>query len=110
VLIENKASGTQLTQELIALRAGWVRVDGDHPAGAEGRRFAVIGSAQVMPVGSHVKSAGRATAGGGTGVREAADELFLMTDLFPATTGLPMAIWVGPSYSTNGGSAQSDRD
>jgi hypothetical protein len=41
---------------------------------------------------------------GGTGVRETADELFLMTDLFPATTGLPMVIWVGPSYSTNGGS------
>jgi hypothetical protein len=29
---------------------------------------------------------------------EAADELFLMTDLFLATTGLPMVIWVGPSY------------
>jgi hypothetical protein len=32
------------------------------------------------------------------GVSEAADELFLMTNLFPATTGLPMVIWVGPSY------------
>jgi hypothetical protein len=29
---------------------------------------------------------------------EAADELFLMTDLSPATTGLPMVIWFGPSY------------
>ena len=29
---------------------------------------------------------------------EAGDELFLMTNLFPATTGLPMVIWVGPSY------------
>jgi hypothetical protein len=27
-----------------------------------------------------------------------ADELFLMTNLFPADTGLPMVIWVGPSY------------
>src|SRR5258706_10146014 len=26
------------------------------------------------------------------------DELFLMTNLYPATTGLPMVIWVGPSY------------
>jgi len=62
-----------------------------------------------MPVGSHVKSGRRATAGGGTGVREAADELFLMTDLFPATTGLPMVIWVGPSYPM-AARAQSDRD
>ena len=60
-----------------------------------------------MPVGLHVKSGRRATAGGGTGVREAADELFLMTDLFPATTRLPMVIWVGPSYSTRAGMAQS---
>jgi hypothetical protein len=29
---------------------------------------------------------------------EAADELFLMTNLYPASTGLPMVIWVGPSY------------
>jgi hypothetical protein len=29
---------------------------------------------------------------------EAADELFLMTNLFPDDTGLPMVIWVGPSY------------
>ena len=29
---------------------------------------------------------------------EAEDELFLMTNLYPATTGLPMVIWVGPSY------------
>jgi hypothetical protein len=29
---------------------------------------------------------------------DAADELFLMTNLFPATTGLPMVVWVGPSY------------
>jgi phage terminase large subunit-like protein len=56
VLIENEASGTQLTQELIALRAGWVRVDGDHPAGAGGRRFALIGSPRVMPVGSISKA------------------------------------------------------
>jgi hypothetical protein len=27
-----------------------------------------------------------------------ADELSLMTNLFPATTGLPMVVWVGPSY------------
>jgi hypothetical protein len=26
------------------------------------------------------------------------DELFLMTNLFPADTGLPMVIWVGPGY------------
>jgi hypothetical protein len=26
------------------------------------------------------------------------DELFLMTNLYPASTGLPMVIWVGPSY------------
>ena len=26
------------------------------------------------------------------------DELFLMTNLYPATTGLPMVIWVGPNY------------
>jgi hypothetical protein len=29
---------------------------------------------------------------------EVADELFLMTNLYPASTGLPMVIWVGPSY------------
>ncbi len=29
---------------------------------------------------------------------EIADELFLMTNLWPADTGLPMVIWVGPSY------------
>lgn len=29
---------------------------------------------------------------------EIEDELFLMTNLWPATTGLPMVIWVGPSY------------
>jgi hypothetical protein len=29
---------------------------------------------------------------------EAADELSLMTNLYPASTGLPMVIWVGPSY------------
>jgi len=29
---------------------------------------------------------------------EAADELFLMTNLYPASTGLPMVVWVGPSY------------
>jgi hypothetical protein len=27
-----------------------------------------------------------------------ADELFLMTNLYPASTGLPMVVWVGPSY------------
>ena len=27
------------------------------------------------------------------------DELLLMTNLYPATTGLPMTIWVGPSYN-----------
>jgi hypothetical protein len=26
------------------------------------------------------------------------DNLFLITNLYPATTGLPMVIWVGPSY------------
>jgi len=26
------------------------------------------------------------------------DELLLMTNLYPASTGLPMVIWVGPSY------------
>ncbi len=30
-----------------------------------------------------------------------ADELFLMTNLYPATTGLPMVIWVGPSYGVS---------
>jgi hypothetical protein len=29
---------------------------------------------------------------------ETADELSLMTNLYPRTTGLPMVIWVGPSY------------
>ena len=29
---------------------------------------------------------------------EAEQELFLMTNLYPVTTGLPMVIWVGPSY------------
>jgi len=29
---------------------------------------------------------------------DAGDELFLMTALAPASTGLPMVIWVGPSY------------
>jgi hypothetical protein len=29
---------------------------------------------------------------------EASDELFLMTNLYPASTGLPMVIWIGPSY------------
>ena len=27
-----------------------------------------------------------------------ADDLDLMTNLYPRTTGLPMVIWVGPSY------------
>jgi len=27
-----------------------------------------------------------------------ADDLMLMTNLYPRTTGLPMAVWVGPSY------------
>ena len=27
-----------------------------------------------------------------------ADELFLMTNLYPASTGLPMVVWVGPGY------------
>jgi len=26
------------------------------------------------------------------------DDLLLMTNLYPASTGLPMVIWVGPSY------------
>jgi len=29
---------------------------------------------------------------------ELADPLFLMTNLYPASTGLPMVIWCGPSY------------
>src|SRR6266446_5662471 len=29
---------------------------------------------------------------------ELADELLLMTNLYPVSTGLPMVIWVGPSY------------
>jgi hypothetical protein len=29
---------------------------------------------------------------------DAADELALMTNLYPRSTGLPMVIWVGPSY------------
>ena len=29
---------------------------------------------------------------------ELTDELFLMTNLYPRTTGLPMVIWVGPRY------------
>ena len=29
---------------------------------------------------------------------EVADELFLMTNLSPRTTGLPMVVWVGPRY------------
>jgi hypothetical protein len=29
---------------------------------------------------------------------EATDKLFLMTNLYPASTGLPMVVWVGPSY------------
>jgi hypothetical protein len=29
---------------------------------------------------------------------EVEDELFLMTNLYPVSTGLPMVIWVGPSY------------
>ena len=33
-----------------------------------------------------------------TPMSEVEDELFLMTNLYPATTGLPMVIWVGPSY------------
>jgi hypothetical protein len=30
---------------------------------------------------------------------EIADELFLMTNLSPRTTGLPMVVWAGPGYS-----------
>lgn len=33
-------------------------------------------------------------------MNEVEDELFLMTNLYPATTGLPMVIWVGPRYGT----------
>ena len=29
---------------------------------------------------------------------ETTDDLDLMTNLYPRTTGLPMVIWVGPSY------------
>jgi hypothetical protein len=32
-------------------------------------------------------------------VSEANDELFLMTNLAPTSTGLPMVVWVGPRYS-----------
>jgi hypothetical protein len=31
-------------------------------------------------------------------VSQAAEELFLMTNLYPVSTGLPMVVWVGPSY------------
>jgi hypothetical protein len=31
-------------------------------------------------------------------VSQATEELFLMTNLYPVSTGLPMVIWVGPSY------------
>jgi hypothetical protein len=31
-------------------------------------------------------------------VSDAAEALFLMTNLYPASTGLPMVIWVGPRY------------
>jgi hypothetical protein len=29
------------------------------------------------------------------------DDLLLMTNLYPASTGLPMVIWVAPSYGTH---------
>ena len=29
---------------------------------------------------------------------ETADELYLMTNLYPRSTGLPMVVWVGPRY------------
>jgi hypothetical protein len=29
---------------------------------------------------------------------EVVDDLLLMTNLYPVSTGLPMVIWVGPSY------------
>jgi hypothetical protein len=29
---------------------------------------------------------------------EAAEAMFLMINLYPASTGLPMVVWVGPSY------------
>jgi hypothetical protein len=29
------------------------------------------------------------------------DDLLLMTNLYPRTTGLPMVIWVGPSYGAS---------
>jgi len=29
---------------------------------------------------------------------EIEDELFLMTNLYPASTGLPMTVWVGPQH------------
>jgi hypothetical protein len=32
---------------------------------------------------------------------EISDDLLLMTNLYPATTGLPMVIWVGPSYGVS---------
>jgi hypothetical protein len=35
---------------------------------------------------------------GEVSMTEIDEELFLMTNLYPATTGLPMVIWVGPSY------------
>jgi hypothetical protein len=31
-------------------------------------------------------------------MNEIEDDLFLMTNLYPRTTGLPMVIWVGPRY------------
>jgi uncharacterized protein DUF4160 len=32
---------------------------------------------------------------------DAGDELFLMTNLYPRTTGLPMVIWLGPRYGAS---------
>jgi hypothetical protein len=51
---------------------------------------------QGRPGARHRRWAGGPS--GKTGMSEAADELFLMTNLYPVTTGLPMVIWVGPSY------------
>jgi hypothetical protein len=35
-----------------------------------------------------------------SGASDIDDDLDLMTNLYPRTTGLPMMIWVGPSYGT----------
>ena len=47
---------------------------------------------------THTDKAGVPRRSGSTADCVGADELFLMTNLYPATTGLPMVIWIGPGY------------